>query len=858
MKNTLRCLALSVVALAFVACNFALPQRIVIQSDPAFDLSAGQVTVDLAELGVDLDAMVLGTMAGAFDEAAGDTISSGLVDGVYTIQADKRLHEQPLGNVVDQELDFGAFSQVIEPLTFNVPDIDQTIVQTVTVDSDSLGSLVIPPLSTITLPEIDGTATPPAATVTVAVFDTLTLGGGYLDIAITKTASAGLLLGITDARLLTATDTLLVVANNASAGVPLAVNDSGTLVFPLAGKTLPADLKLQVTLTMSGAAGGNPNFTLDSAASFRDLDIDSATGVDFVSTPNGTAPLDVAKPAELVSATVGTGALVISLSDPGFSGVSYALAASLNLDDGPHDASPTANPNEWSIPLAGVSLSSFSGYNLEYTLTVDGAGADVTLPADISLTADLTISQFSQVVVQADGLDFSTTENVVVDAAVLEYLQAATFDDAYLQLNFTNGLPVDLDVTLTSSVLLSGGPDTRTFTALAPAPVVETINLLIDATPTMQIDFALPGDLVDIGGALCIPVDISVSLTGYNSGTGQLTMTNVVPGTDYSFSGSFELVLTPATITLGAISQSGAFPEAGGEPFDFSALGNLLPAGLNLDGTTSNLLLTSDQTDLDDFNLVLLARYTDGGGVHFVDLLNDANPVSEANFLDPEGYGTPTLVSMNQLLPINLVDLINARASGVEIAYAVLMGGTIINISGGDPEGSLVVNLQLDLPLQLIVTDPTGIEWMPAGADGVPYLALSQDLLGRTQDNDATMDLVFDSLTSLALTVGFTNDMLTGTSVPTLIIRQNSATGSFEKRLPLGTGLTSFDLSAADIAFIENTNPFAPELLLALPPGTLNMNPAGLLTADLSLQMTTDIEYQIDLSREWSEGAFHE
>ena len=185
------------------------------------------------------------------------------------------------------------------------------------------------------------------------------------------------------------------------------------------------------------------------------------------------------------------------------------------------------------LPISGISLSTFTPASLNYDLTVIGTDATVAFPSDFSLSSTLSITNFTQVVLTATDLDFSYSDPFIIDQAILDAVQAATFSDARLVFNLVNNLPSDLVIDLASSVLLGLTPATLTFTGGSSVPVNQEITLLADAGNS--INFAT--DLVEVStGVFGIDVDLGVTLSGFDPGLSQLTLTNVVPGEAYSLS----------------------------------------------------------------------------------------------------------------------------------------------------------------------------------------------------------------------------------------------------------------------------------------------------------------------------------
>ena len=849
-----------------LSCNLVLPERLEITGSPTVDVSVGTVNVVDITGYVDLETMLTDSLSLAFSET-GDTFESGDDGtGTYVINARKQLFTQPLADIFDQETGLGGLTQTIEPMTFSAPEFVVSGSYTQTLAGDSITNVTIPALQPVSLVEANVASqiltVPGSGTLDITDFTSMTLAAGSLEVALsTSGASTGLLLEVSSARLLAADDTELAVAN---ISVPVSVNPSGLLVFDLTGVSLPNQIKFELQIGMSNSQVLNP-YDLNLAASLQSLDIQSASGLDFNETVSGLESITLDKPVDLVSATIGAGEIVLTLVPPaGFSGVETSLSASLEFEDSQVVAAQAVVPGQtYRFDLAGISLSTFTPASLNYDLTVIGTDATVAFPSDFSLSSTLSITNFTQVVLTATDLDFSYSDPFIIDQAILDAVQAATFSDARLVFNLVNNLPSDLVIDLASSVLLGLTPATLTFTGGSSVPVNQEITLLADAGNS--INFAT--DLVEVStGVFGIDVDLGVTLSGFDPGLSQLTLTNVVPGEAYSLSGNFELVLDLNTVTLTTVNQTGSFPELGGDPLDFSMLEDFLPAGVNLEGV-STLLELQNTLGL-GLDLVLLGRYRESELVpyNYVDLLDDpgdgSTVVVDTDFTSPELYSNKISLAAGTSVPIYLADLVNARAANLELTYSVTFNNAVIDLTMTDA-GSIDVFLDLAIPLQLDVSLPEGVYWMPEDDLGNPVLSITEDLFGReTLADSAEMDEIIDFLTSASLRYNLVNTVISGDAgYPEIVIYQGAYevlldptpqqrfdNAIFAKRIPLG-GAASINLTASDIDFIQ-TNLFMPTIELYLSQGLININPLGTLTLDLGLRLETDVVYEYSFGKD--------
>ena len=860
MRKTVQVLMVALLAIVLsYSCNLVMPERVQISGSPTVDVSAGSVSIDITKY-VDLETMLTDSLSGAFSDP-GDSFTSNEVPGavgepsVYVINARKQLFTQPLADIFDMDTGLGGLTQTIEPMSFKVPTFEVNDSYTDTLDDQSLGVLTVPSLTSIPMVELENVSltmqVPETGTIEISDFTALVLNAGSLQLDINTTgASSGLSLVITQAVLLAVDDTVISTASN----VPLDANSLELLNFDLAGKTLPGQFKFELEISMSNTTNGN-DFSLDLDASLLDLAIARAEGVEISELFEGNEPLELVKPADLISATIGTGELLISLAPPvGFSGDLTSFDASLSIGSVLDRPATKESDTLYRIDLAGIELSSFDPGSLEYSINVTAANANIDFPASFVIGTELIITEYSELVLAAADLDFSYSEPFIISQDIIDAVQSATFSDARLVFNLTNGLPSDLIINFASDVLLDVTPASLTFVNGSSATVTQEIPLLAHAGK--NITFAT--DLVETEpGVFGIDVDLALGLTGFNPALGQLTLTNVVPGQNYSFSGNFELVLDLATVTLANVNQTGTFPELGGDPLDFSMLDDIFPAGVLLEGVTTLLELQNPLGG--GLELVLLGRYRANleDPYIYVDLLDPAaDPVViESNFATPNTYTQsplPIILESGVPVPVYLVDLINTRAANLELAYSVTFTEATLNLITPDA-GSIDVFLDIGLPLQLNVTTEGGVYWMPEDDFGDPMLTITDDLLGRTVVGDSEeLEQVFDFLESASLSYTLENTVISGDlGFPEVVIYQGAANydeAIFKKRIPLG-GSSSIELDWQDIEYIRN-NLFMPTVELFLPEGLININPKGELSLGISLRLETDIVYEFSFGKD--------
>ena len=242
-------------------------------------------------------------------------------------------------------------------------------------------------------------------------------------------------------------------------------------------------------------------------------------------------------------------------------------------------------------------------------------------------------------------------------------------------------------------------------------------------------------------------------------------------------------ILDLASVTLGDVNHTGTFPESGGDPLDFSALGDFLPPGVNLnedpvDGIRSWLVVSSGM-DL-AIEVVVLGKYIDPElGTLYIDILEPGLvQVLESEFLDPATYALDNSKMLTAgRLEIFLAQLVNQRVSGLELAYHLGFSESIVELDTAEDQGRLDVLMQLEIPLQLDVTTVGGVYWMPEDDLGQPMITITDDLLGRTVVGDSEeLEQVFDFLESASLSYTLANTVISGDlGYPEVVIYQGAA-----------------------------------------------------------------------------------
>ena len=835
-----------------VSCSMpTLPREIEIRGTPAYEVPAGSRGFDVTDL-IDLDSILLAPLRDTFGEDA--AVTGSVVDDVYTIGITQSLLSVQIGDFFTEEINLQGMDTTIEPVDFTVPSINFDPI----VVNEDIEPIALP--IDVTMPQVileDLLAEPvggqsitfapegdfPPIPITAAGFETVRFSNGVLE--------AGLRFdGLSDNVVVTVSE--IAVVSGADDGYQLIANadqlsvqmtqlsHEASVTFGLAGIELPAEFAFEMTLSFSGTEPGNPFNMILSPEFTHDPRLDAASGVDFAGVTGGaTESVILDTPEEFFSATVGEGTITARLAIPDdWSGITIELNVELyrGVEDIPlQSASNTGASPEITLDLAGIEI---TGENLrvEWSYAVSGSQATFAFGEGPEVTGEVTmsISRFSTLVVTADELDFGVHDGIVVDQELLDTVRHVTFSASALKLSLLNGLPSNLTVEFSSSVLLGEGvTESRSFAAESDTVIHETIEL------KNEIDFTLLPEVTDADGNTGpgIDIELSILLDGYDSDTRRLTMPNVVPGTRYEFSGVVDLLLEIDQITVDAADQGDL------DTMDLSMLDDLLPPGVEITGIVSSLAISS-AVDFDGA-VVLLARYLAVDGAEVIDALTDSEftGAEDGDSFDPAQYAAVPF-SAGASTPVAFGPLLNARRDSVEFRYLIEAEELVITVD--DETDDLAVIFEISIPMRFLVP-AGGARWDLTGENGDPLIAIHEDILQRGDPLDSPINDLLSNVQGVDLNLDLVNS--TGMDLIVTIKQTGNDGARFSRTFAFETAELTVELGPDEIEFIR-THLFIPEIELWMPEGELGFNPEKELSLAAWLYIDTDISYRFSIGTE--------
>lgn len=887
-----------VLAIALTAaCSIpTVPDQIQIKASPTYNVPAGATTITLSDH-FDLDEELIAELQTELGE---DGIASGSVvnygdDDIYTIFASYIPVSLNTADFFNEEVDLvDSVNQTIDPITFTVPDINETS----TVE-ENIDPIALPASVSLPSANISGITEVPGAVVTLEdgssieistdTFDTVTFDQGSLQAAMNFTGLSGtVIVTISNVAIVNPNDSYSVIANADQASQDAtAASPSPTFTFPLAGVELPNTIAFSMTLSID-SGGDSGTFDVDITPSFTGSPtLQAATGVNFDVTQSGDKLLEIEDP-DFVYATIGAGTLGADISlPPGWSGITVDLELSVYqaADTSSNLVSSDDNlDGSVSLNLAGLQIGEgATGPTLGWEYTITGSNASFSISdvdPEATITNTVAITNFTDLTVVADELDLSAnevSENYIIDQEIIDMVNSITFVTSELQFTVNNGLPFDVTIDATSNIL-SGGTDSLTFTSgnngTQTMEIVDSLDL-DDTSGTYSLLSGITDSEGNTGDG--IHMEFSFDINSYDEGTQRLTLTSVNPGEEYTFSGSVTAQLDINEIDVTNVQQDGTFPEDGGDPIDLSMLDDYLPSDINIDQTNASTnMVISGPADEMSMDVVLLARYTHpGDSVPSIDVLIGTGDPATLGF-DPLAYtGEPadTLSStsdVDESLPFDLLAILNNRPTDLELAYNVNVDGLTVPVAS-DPT-DISASLDMVIPLALSVGDDTETyPWVPDGdttgwneitipdPDIQDELSVDTDLLDREVIPDEDISDILNNLTEASIHLDLVNEMFREAGVDggyNILIRvvdgdynAGDDTYEFDKYIDFSTGDHELSLGPNEIDYIKN-NAFTPEIKLYLKEGTLRFNPDAELSLSMWLRVRTDVDYTFELGEE--------
>jgi hypothetical protein len=621
---------------------------------------------------------------------------------------------------------------------------------------------------------------------------------------------------------------------------PVNLVAGGTVTLPLDNVTLTKSLKLSVNVTTSQGTQFQQDTISVTPSLAAGSKISGASGINMttsISVPAVNVPLSA---STLVSATVGTGAVTITL-DPfptGWTGFSRTTSVAIAQTGANGLSVSLANQPGTSIalPLDGQTMNANSiGVTASGTITATNASFSGLGSGAVSfgVTAAADVSLFTTIKVQP-GAAFTPSQLITkpVTDDLKKWVTQIHFTKVGVSFNISNALPPGNDLTLAVDST-AFGITTATPTAI-PARLLAT-----DAVTPTPADFFktnltfVPNNYANF--------DFTVKLipTSWNGTT--MDLHNIVPGTPLSITGTVTLVndWDTAVVDPGSGGFPGKFPGDGSKS-DLSKLTDYLGSGLTFQPIQSYLYVSG----LPGASMTGWIRGQYAANATKLAVLGDpTNPAPITMLPTPpvfpvgDTYNGALDVSATSAPLGDLSSALNAKPSDFWIDYTLNVGPVPITNSAIQPKE---INADLVVLFPLVLDATAGAEInldksMPTG-----------DLFGRKVGGDnSNIDNMIDKLTSMTLTLNTTNTTgISGTATLT-------DGAGFTKPLTLGADpaaqAITFVLSKAELVHLKNQIPFEPKLKIGGLPSTLTIKRGGSINANITVTAVTDIDQTFNL-----------
>jgi hypothetical protein len=756
--------------------------------------------------------------------------------------------------VIDKTIDVGSSLSDIDltsagsstsiSQSFVIPDLDKTFTQNIAFSdlndqitgktSFTSGSLpVMDPGATVA---VNSTYVPDLTlSISTPVFSTITYRAGKLDIVVTAPGGT------------TLTDlTLTAVLKNGATGTTISTSNSinvasgGTLVIPLAGKTLVPSMKISFSGSITGTSlGTSLSYTIAPAVSGADLS--QVTGLTMGTSELGTSgtesintSVDLSGTAPLTSAEIGTGTLSVQCALPsGWSGVT-ATASGFALSGALSSTSFTNNGGSDYLLNQALDLA-----NLTFTpgtLTVQGT-LSITLnnatiifpPTGISLTttAACTISKLKSATIDTSGYTLSESLSSAVPEELSSFVNTITYSKAGIKVgSYTNTLPAGNDITLSLD---------STFLDIADAQGTVSSN-----TTNGTLELAKTGTgTINVSGSSNIDTTVTVSLPNTVGSTTKFV--NLATNTTYTLTASdFTPELDWTNININTTSLSVSEPAGIDTGINFDSLMSSLPDDVktafdkdHVQIASLPIYLSVQMPALTALNALSLSgniylEYTSGSTEYLNILGTKTSSTTTPDTLTPKNILLTTqsdVVTTNlenaDIKKVNLAPVFNARPASIKLFYAISPAGgsNSIDISYTDYEAiknsgvNIAATVYIEIPLKLEFINDISLDVM-AMAGKTP----ADDLLSRTEAlNTSDYQKYLDAIKSITLGVTLSDSMgLAGANIK--VTDTAGIFGATGETLEFSNNST-ISLTGTQISSVLTTYPYMPAISLSIPSG---------------------------------------
>ncbi|MCR4790570.1 MAG: hypothetical protein K5839_05770, partial [Treponemataceae bacterium] len=584
-------------------------------------------------------------------------------------------------------------------------------------------------------------------------------------------------------------------------------------------------------------------------------------------------------------ATIATdsGSLAIALSMP--TGITQnSLTFDISQDaDGTYTGLSLADAavTDGEIDLSGQNLNT-NAVKMSGTLNISADNATISFPISVTPTASIEITKFSSLKIEQDslGLDDSTlNQSINVDiSSIGETVTSITFSKVGVKLSICNGLPMDVTTDISSNFIYGNTTaHSATYDANSSSLVAKTFtntDRTVDLTSVTSFDVTMAMDL--------------------GASDGIITLSDVVPGTSYSFYGKAEPIIewTEATVNL----PDGTNVNGTMDQIDMSMLAGYLGDDIELTGIKAYGYLDTDLISSGilsglTINAKMYSSYTDpedDTATKYLDFLADAD-TEPADYAELDVVSLPSLTTDSDGALVGELSsedgevsfytegfstILNDGPTDLTISYDIQLGGaggvTVTNDESlQNADTTIHFQLLIDLPFSLKVKQNDEgyaaiellslIEQLSAssseeGSSGSSESESSEetDLFGRTSaSGNETLSTVADFIEKVSINIDYENS----TGIAVGLVMKDGDNDEFSKEVSIKTGSGSLELSldSSDAQYMLNTYPFSPDKLEIQIPGSKDedtiytLKRAAAINLSIGATVETNVDYTIDL-----------
>lgn len=601
-----------------------------------------------------------------------------------------------------------------------------------------------------------------------------------------------------------------------------------TAEVDLSNKTIPNKCKMYLSLKMQGGEPGHlftPKLKREITGKIKRVDgiklgpiehtisttsIElGANNFDSAKISEGNIKYSISLPSGLTGFTISSPFIKISQGDGGLNFAMPALASeqTKNL------AGETINNKN--IDISGKINISANGAVYEYTDNMDA-----------KVKFDVNINKFEWVKLKM-AEDFKLEYNYAQDITeIKKWVKKIEFNELSSKIKLENSLPLgnDISIKLSSN---SFGVDSgfQTFQAGIPAGITEKEmferkNFPLDLSGINEFDFKA-----------------EIQFPNYNKDAKILTLNNIEGGAVYKFGGTLELkadwkeaIIKPGD--AGTLEDS--YPN-GAEPIKFKLL-NDYPGLKNLRFKpikgyfylNSDIIKGSNPGLNAEMNLSMLygkdntvieERLASSTNIKFVDELPDFTGTS------PENYQIPHASINIDDLKIN--NLIENGANQLKFKYKFKLNEVKVEKSQieGQKNTKLRADILFDIPMLIKVEN--NIEYKTE----IPDILFRQEAQPNTnQDNS---NEILDMVQKIELVIDYNNQI--GAGLKAELVNKDWTDGGgiskFKKEINLekGSGNIHIALTAEELKYIQENQPFKLDIKFTLPKGDYSLEKDGKL-----------------------------